>query len=261
MRRSLPIPGVVALVLTVLSSVAVAKDARLKFAPENKKLHYKMDVQQEVFVQGFEIVTNHTGEIEVAWLEKTEDGKAKISVRFTNVEGTMKQGDNLTEQNLGINGKEIWVTVSERGEVDEIVPQAVLDDAKTQLVQDLIENLVAFLPEDEIGEGDSWVQERITEGATPDDPPAVEGEMEYWLEELKEKDGLEVARIVGEGKADINMMTPGGMLVGEAKGDVEYVIAVHGGYMVQGKSFTEVKGKMGTGQELSQVRRFECELK
>jgi hypothetical protein len=245
----------------VLNGVAVAKDVLLRFAPENKELHYTMKVQQEVFVQGFEMESNFEGEIDLVWLEMTKDGKAKLSITFRNIEGTMRRGDDLTDQDLGINNTEVWVTVSERGEVDDVAPQAVLDEARTSMVQNFVEDLVLFMPENEVSEGDSWVQQRDREGATPDDPPALKGQVEYWLDGLEKKDGLQVAKVVGEGKATINMATPGGMLVGEAKGDVEYRIALDGGYLIKGKSFTEVKGEIGSGQEISQVRRFECELK
>lgn len=260
MKHVLRIFGLALVAIASLQGDGIAKDATLRFAPENQKLHYKMSVQQEVFVQGLEIETNHEGNIEVAWLEKTDDGKSKLSIRFTNVEGTMRQGDNLIDQDLGINNVEVWVTVSALGRVDDIDPQAVLDEAKTSLVQDFVENLVLFMPEDTVGKGDSWVQERERPGATPDDPPAVKGRMEYWLDDFKKEKGREVAKIVGEGKADINLVTPAGLLVGEAKGDVELLVALDGGYLIKGKSSTEVKGKMGGGQELSQVRRFECQL-
>jgi hypothetical protein len=259
MNRSLLTLTLAIAIGAAVPGAALAKDVLLRFAPENQKLHYRMILQQEVFVQGLDIESNFEGNVDIEWLEKTDDGKSKLSVTFSNLEGTMRQGDNLTDQDLGINDVEVWVTVSETGRVDEVDPQAVLDEAKTSMVQDFIENLVLYMPEDKVGKGDSWVQERERDGATADDPPALKGRVEYWLDDFKKEDGREVAKVTGEGKADIHIMTPGGMLVGEAKGDVEFVIALDGGYMIKGKSTTEVKGEIG-GQELSQVRRFECTL-
>ena len=260
MRRSLHILCMAALILTILTNTATAKDARLTFAPEGQTLHYSMDIQQEIYVQGIEIVISHTGNVEFEWLEKTDDGAAKISLTFTNVEGTMKQGNNLQEQDLGINGVEVWLVVSSRGKIEEIIPQTHLDETKTRLVEDLVENFIAFLPEDKVGEGDSWKKNRTKEGPTPDDPPEVEGEVEFFLDEFKKSDGRETAKIVGEGKAKINVMTPGGLLTGSAKGDEEYVLAIDGGYIIKAKSFMELKGELDNGQKISQVRRFECRL-
>ena len=260
MKRNLLVSALAIAIAVTPHMAAMAKDVTLRFLPENKELHYRMQLQQEVFVQGFEIESNYEGDIHVTWMEKTDDGKSKLSIKFSNVEGTMRQGDNLTDHDLGINGIEVWVLVSETGRADDVIPQAVLDETRTGMVQDLVENLVLFMPEDKVGKGDSWIQEREREGATPDAPPAVKGRGEYWLEDLKKQDGREVAKVLGEGKADINLMTPGGLLVGEAKGDAEFLIALDGGYTIKGKSFTEVKGEIGGGQELSQVRRFECTL-
>jgi hypothetical protein len=151
--------------------------------------------------------------------------------------------------------------VSSRGEVKEVLPQATLDAAKIGLIEDLVENFVAFLPEDKVGEGDSWIQSRSKPGPTPDDPPEIEGEVEFFLDEFKKDNGVQVAKVIGEGKAKINVMIPGGLLTGEAKGDQEYLLALDGGYIIKSKSFMELKGEMQGGQKLSKVRRFECKLK
>ena len=262
MKRQIRVLCMVVLALTALASNVIAKDAKLTFAPpEGLTLHYKVDVQQEVYVQGFEIVNIMAGEFEMKWLETTDNGNSKISIIINKIEASIQRGNDLQEIDMGIEGTEAWVTVTPQGEVKEVVPKSVLNKEKTSQVEELANDLIAFFSEEKVGEGDSWKKDLTKPSSTPDAPAEVTGEGEYFLDEFKKSDGLEVAKIVGEGKVEINMMTPGGLLTGKGKGDQETVVALDGGYIVKAKSFLELKGELGSGQDMSMVRRFECELK
>jgi hypothetical protein len=251
--------SMVALALTVLCNVAVAKDAKLVFAPEGKTLHYTIDAQQEMSV-GFEYETNHKGDVKMTWMETTADGNTKLSVKFSNLQGTAKMGDELQDAPLGINGVDVWVVVSPQGEVLETDPQASVAQQEQMLLEEVIQTLIPYYSEDKVGEGDSWIQDKSVEPKDDDDTQTVEGEFEYFLEKFSKNNGLEVAKIVSEGKLKITQQTPSGPVTGEAKGGQEFEVALNGGYPTKTKSTVEFHGKMG-GRDIAVVFRIECALK
>jgi len=245
-------------ILSLSTGLAVAKDAKLVFAPEGKTLHYTINAQQEMNV-GFEFETNHKGDLDMVWMETTKDGNSKLSVTFKNIEGTTKMGDELQEAPLGINNKEVWVIVSPQGEVIDTIPQATIAQQEQMLLEQVIQTLVPYFSADKVGDGDTWIKDR-NEDSSAEGGQKVEGQFEYSLDGFKKTDGLEVAKIVGEGKLKITQETPSGPVTGEAKGDQEFEVAVNGGYPVKTRSTVDFNGSMG-GRNLSVVFRIECELK
>ena len=258
MNQIARIASLATLLLSILSGLAVAKDAKLVFAPEGKTLHYTIDAQQEMNV-GFQFETNHKGDLDMIWMEKTEDGNSKISVTFKNIEGTAKMGDDLQDAPLGINGIEVWVIVSPQGEIVETTPQATIAQQEKMLLEQIIQTLVPYFSEDKVGDGDSWIKDR-NEDSSEEGGQKIEGEFEYFLDEFKKTDGIEVAKIVSEGKLKITRQTPNGPVAGEAKGDQEFEVALDGGYPIKTKSTVDFNGNMG-GQDISVVFRIECSLK
>lgn len=258
MKQMTRIACLATLTLTLLSGIAAAKDAKLIFAPEGKTLNYTIDVQQEMNV-GFQYETNHKGDVAMAWMEKTEDGNSKISVTFSNLEGTAKMGDDLQEAPLGINGIEVWVIVSPRGEVLDTTPQATVPQQENMLLEQVIATLTPYFSDEKVGEGDSWEQDR-SEEPEEEGGNKIEGKFEYFLDEFKKNDGVEIAKIVSEGTLKISQETPGGPVTGEAKGDQEFEVALQGGYSTKTKSTVEFNGNMG-GRDISVVFRIECALK
>lgn len=241
-------------------SVTHAKDIVLSYTPPKEGMHYHITMQQESRFMGMEQQINGFGSILVIPGERSDDGNLKMTVELSDVAVTMKQGDEMQELDLGLNGKKATITVSPRGEVTDFVTQAPLDRMITDRMRSVVESLFPFLPEDKVGEGDTWVENRVEPSRSPGvKEPEVEGKFEYTLEEFSKKDGVETVKVYGEGKAKVHKPTPGGMFVGEAEGKSESHLAIDGGWVVYGKSNVVTNGMVGD-TKISQVDHFECKL-
>ncbi|MFQ5600687.1 MAG: hypothetical protein ACE5G2_09035 [Candidatus Krumholzibacteriia bacterium] len=246
----------------VLSGRAEAKKVQLTFTPPPKEvLRYKVEFQQETHAGGMEFTFNMTGEAELSFLEKTEDGNSKLAIKLSSIEASMMQMGNLVEQDPGLEGTSVHVTASPRGDVLEVEPQQVLSDAQVELLETLVENFFAYLPEEAVETEDTWVQKRFEESDSDDtDLPALDGSLEYMLDDIEKKDGVQVAKIVGEGSLKINEMTPQGLFAGEAKVESESLTSIASGCVLRKKSSMEVSGKVGGTFDVDQAHFFEVKL-
>lgn len=207
---------------------------------------------------GVEQLVNGKGTATVSPGEASSDGNSKFVVELTGIEVTLKQGEELQDLDLGLEGKKVNVTVTPRGDVVAIEPTTPVDGMTKGALKSLVKALFPYLPEGKVSEGDTWSEKRVeaNEDKTIKEP-AIDGQFDYTLEEFANKNGIESAKIFGEGKVKINQATPGGVFVGNAEGQTEVHVGVKDGWIVHSKADMTVSGKVGT-TEIARVERFEC---
>jgi hypothetical protein len=230
----------------------------LVFQPQKAPVRYEISLQQESTFFGMEQVLNGRGVATVSPGEASSDGNANLIVELSNVEVTVKQGEELQELDLGLNGKKVDVTVSPRGEVVSLKPTTPLEGMTEDALKSLVRALFPYLPEGQVKEGATWVEKRVE----PSDDksikePEIDGAFEYTLEEFGNKDGVDTAKVFGEGKVKIHKATPGGVFVGDAKGESEVHVGVKDGWIVHNTADMTVNGTVGD-TEITRVERFEC---
>jgi len=251
-----------ALVCVALSGFSSAhagkKSLRVTSEPGTKRL-YRMQAQNETSFAGMVITENQSGDVEVEALEHDADDNPRFAFRFANFDASVMQGDNMAEQDPQLNGVVVHVTLSPRGEQLNLSPQSNLSPERRRLVRGIAEAFFAYLPEDQVDRDDTWVQERLEEG-DEDGTPAIDGEMEYTLENFEKKDGQECAKLHLEGEFKVNSLTPGGPFAGKAKTEGETLVALSGGHVMNSKVTTEITGSVGT-QEVSRVQYLELKMR
>jgi hypothetical protein len=247
-----------ALLLAALPGLVQAKDATLVFQPTKTPVKYEISLQQEMTFMGVEQLVNGKGTALVSPGEASTDGNARFVVELSGIEVTLKQGEELQDLDLGLEGKKVNVTVTPRGDVVSVEPTTPADGMSTGAIKSLVKTLFPYLPEGKVSEGATWTHKRLeaNEDKTIKEP-AIDGQFDYTLEEFGNKDGVETAKILGEGKVKINQTTPGGVFVGEAEGQSELHVGVKDGWIVHNKADMTVSGKVGT-TEITRVERFEC---
>lgn len=242
--------------------LASAKKATLTVsAPPGTVLNYRLEIQQEMNLHGMDITVNQVGNIAVEALDASEKGEPRFAIGFSDFEGSVMRGGDLVEQQPPINGVTVHATLSLNGELVDMAPQSNLSDERKELVRGLVEKLFAYFPAGEVEPGDTWVQKRFEESPDPRaDEPAVDGAMEYTLDDWGKKDGVEGAKIFGTGKARLALPTPGGLFNGEAQGEWEGFVALAGGHVIECKHTVEIEGRVGD-TEVSRAERYELKLK
>jgi hypothetical protein len=225
---------------------ARAKKMTLRLAiPAGEILQYRMDLEQEVNIQGMVITVTEGGSVEIAALESPSD-TLRFNVRFDDFEGSLKRGDDLTERTPELNGVSLRCDVLPHGEVVRVQPLKAVRPSVLQQLKQLVDNFFPYLAREPVEPGDTWTEvRREPNPEDPSGPPGIDGSSEHTLDEWTKKDGIEVAKILTRGKAKINLSTEAGPIAGESKGESEALVALEDGRIVRLEARGSFSGTLG----------------
>ena len=238
------------LVLPALVSPAAAADVEkvtLRFAPpEGMAVKYKGDSRSQVFYGAFSFETITGQEIDMSLLEVLENGNFRMSVTYTKSSTKMMRMGDLIEQAPRVKpeGRTIKVEVDPRGKVVTALG-FIMGVKKGRALDNYMEKWFFELPEEEVGPGSEWtvpIDETFEEAEN--DVYTITGTSKFELKKIEEKNGIMTACIEGESEVEIHSESAQGVFDGTAKAKHKVYVAIEGGYVVEGESSTEVKGKM-----------------
>jgi len=242
-------------VLPGLDSPAMAQEGdkvTLRFAPEEGKvLKYKGDSRNKVYFGAYSFETITGQEIEMSLLEVLDNGNFRMSVTFTKSSTKMMRMGNLIEQEPRVKpeGRTIKVEVDPRGEVVEALG-FIMGVKKGRALNSYMEMWFFELPEEAVSPGSTWtvpIDETSEEGE--DEIYTVKGLGEFKLKKIEKKNGVMVAEIQGKAEVEIHSESKQGVFDGRSRSKHKIYIAVDGGYIVEGSSSDEIKGKMVSQDE------------
>lgn len=238
------------LVLPALVSPVSAEDGEkvtLRFAPEEgMQAKYKVDSRSQMFFGAFSFETITGQEVDISLLEVLDNENFRMSVTYTKSSTKMMRMGDLIEQEPRIKpeGRTIKVEVDPQGEVIEALG-FIMGVKKGRALDNYIEKWFFKLPEEAVGPGSTWtvpVDETFEEAK--DEVYTVKGTREFKLKKIEKKNGVMAAEIEGEAEVDVHSESVQGVFDGKAKSKFKVYIAIEGGYVIEGESSTEVKGKM-----------------
>ena len=252
----LPWAAALLLVLGLARPASAEKTALVFAAPPGDTLHYDVQMSREGIMGDISYTLMQKGRVHIAAVAKGGD-KSRVSLRFTNWEASVKQGDHLTPQKSELNGVTVDAVVSPRGEVSEITPRGSVPPATVEMVQNLADNVIPYLPEAAVDPGATWVRKRLIPNTEdPSGKPRIDGSTEFTLDETKKKDGVQVADILGKTTAKVGQRTPMGVFDGKATGESRLLVAVQGGYILECKASADYSGSVG-GQDMGWSQTFQ----
>ncbi len=233
---------------------------------ENQVLKYKGSTRNETNWMGNSITNIQSIETSISWVSNIEDGNFRVEVHFDKYAEKMLMGTDLEERESRIKaeGATVYLVVSPHGEVVD-VKGVIAGIGKGEALEDFVEKWFFELPEGPLKKGSSWTKDINRPGKNEGDEPELLGKIEFKLEKFEKKKGIDAAKISSKGELRLNSVTPQGVVAGTVKVEGEVYVAVDGGYIVDVKSSSEMKGKMisvdsNTGKEASMdVSKFTFE--
>ncbi len=238
------------LVLPVLMTPAAAQEGEpvtLRYAPEEGRLFkYKGDSRNQMFYGAFSFETITGQEVEMSLLDLLENGNFRMAVTFTKSSTKMLRMGNLIEQEPRVKpeGRTVKVEVDPKGEVIEALG-FIMGVKKGRALDNYMEKWFFELPEEPVRKGSTWtvpIDEESREDG--DEVYTVKGSGEFKLKKIGKKNGIMAAEIEGRAEVEIHSESLQGIFDGKAKSKQKVYIAIEGGYIVEGESSTEIKGKM-----------------
>jgi hypothetical protein len=233
--------------LTPAVSAGEGDMVTLRFAPEDGKvMKFKGESRTQVYFGSFSFETITGQEVEMSLFEVLENGDFRMNVTFTKSSTKMMRMGDLIEQEPRVKpeGRTIKVEVTPRGEVIEALG-FIMGVKKGRPLNEYMEKWFFKLPEEAVGPGSTWtvpIDELSEEGEQ--EKYQVKGSGEFKLKKIEKKDGIMAAEIEGEAEVHITSDSQQGVFEGTAKSKQKLYIAIEGGYIIEGESSTEVKGKM-----------------
>jgi hypothetical protein len=242
-------------VLSGLASPAMSQDREkvtLRFTPEEGRVFkYKGDSRNKVFYGPYSFETVTGQEIEMSLLEPLENGNFRMSVTFTKSSTKMMRMGNLIEQEPRVKpeGRTIKVEVDPKGKVVEALG-FIMGVKKGRALDSYMEMWFFELPEEAVGPGSAWevtIDEKGGEG--DEEVYTVKGAGKFKVNKIEKKNGVMVAEIEGEADVEIHSDSQQGVFDGRSRSKQKVYIAIDGGYIVEGSSSAEIKGKMVSQDE------------
>ncbi len=209
-------------------------------------LIYKMQVQQELSFQGMTLTATESGKVHIM-VEESRNDTLQFSIRFSDFEGSVKNGDDLMDRTPQLQGVAVRAAMSRRGEFFEVKPQTSVPASLQDELQFLLEEFFPYLPDQAIEPGDSWTRiQKVQNKKNASNELRIDGETEYTLDELSKKNEKVTAKILGKGGAKVNIESPAGLIVGDVKGESEALVLVESGCILELKSSSAFTGTIGT---------------
>ncbi|HZL85614.1 MAG TPA: hypothetical protein VFD07_09585 [Candidatus Krumholzibacteria bacterium] len=231
----------------MLATPATAEKLTIVMAPSpGDTLIYKMQVQQEMSFQGMAITATEGGKVHIV-VQKSHEDTLQLSIRFSDFEGSVKNGNDLMERKPQLQGVALLARMSPRGDVLEVKPQTPVPPNLQEELPRLLEEFFPFFADQAIEPGDSWTHiQKVPNKDSANDELRIDGKTEYTLDELSKKDDRKTAKILGVETAKVNFETPAGTVVGDVKGKSEVLVLVDSGWVLERKSTSEFTGMIGT---------------
>jgi hypothetical protein len=275
MRLLLSLSALAVLVLTMGPVTgAEKKEAHLSFTPpEGAQFNYRTSHQIEQNYQGMDRVISQSADVVFTLVEMMEGDIFKVSLSFSNEDASLVQDDQLMdyEPDVKLEGKEVFAFVNAKGEVSKVEASSHIPGLSSMdELREMIEDWFVRLPDTSVQVDQDWRIDIVKRGASQENqPPEVEGWIDFRLKKLEEKNGITIAEIEGKTYYDINKAMQFGKVVAEGKGDIKSKIAVEGGYIIECKRKMDIKGKMigidpitgkASESKLAMTQYFECKL-
>ena len=168
---------------------------------------------------------------------------------FNKVESVRMQFDNMVEDPTGerLTGHSVTFKVDANGETSDMRPVDYIEgwEQMARVIQSLVENWYAYLPNKSVKVGDGW--EEVDEPKTQGDLK-VTGHAAYRFKEIKDEKGCACARVEADTENTVtgSQDTPTGTMIveGGGKGDVEFFFCPKSASIVKYKAKTEMKMDM-----------------
>jgi hypothetical protein len=240
------------MILVICNPVFVAGDegeqVKLSLAlPAGEVYAYETETYFSTNFMGMDVNRTQTFKVNLSLMETMEGGAQKVQLEFTEVKSSMIVDDEMREWKppLDLNGAIIIAEVSSDGEVLGVEPGGYIAGMRSEEdLEDIAELWFVKLPDTLVSVGETWREDIEEAGAGENAAPLVKGYIDYTLKKLEKKNGIAVATIEGKGTVAINRMTPQGVLEGEAEIKGKMHIAIDGGFIVEGKGSSDMKGKI-----------------
>ena len=241
------------LMILGLAAPSGAEKATLVFSAPVDTLHYTLEMGREANLGGITVSTMEKGKVHITPLEKGDD-KTRVAIHFADFEASMKRGEELVEQKSQLNGVTVEAQVSRRGEVLAVTPRGAAPPGGIEQIQTLADHFFPYFPDTPVESGATWVRKRLVPNtADPTAKPRLDGSTEFTLDELKKKEGVQVASILAKSTAKANLPMPQGDFEGKVTGEAKLLVAVQGGHLLESKSSAEFVGTTA-GNDLSWVQ-------
>ena len=265
-----------AVLLVCLVPGFAAEEGKVSFSfapPEGEALVYKSSKLDEMVSGGTEITISHSMTLAMSLDEMTEEDDIKLVLSFSEEKASILRGGALEdfEPDVKLEGETAYVIVDAKGNVMKADAASNIEGLSSEdELREMVEDWFVKLPDSAVGVGETWRIDILKKGlAQEGEEPELKGYIDFKLKKVEEKDGLLIAEIEGKKHVAINRTSQYGKLIAEGKGEIKTKIAVEGGYVVECKRKTNIKGTIVgqdpiTGRESERktaiTEYFECEL-
>jgi hypothetical protein len=237
-RRLLPQSLAVRVVLAAVAFVAAAnlpalaeKPVDLLLAvPMGKTFHYKLDNQTEVNNQGTAMTAISSGSMSMSRATDAPNKNLVFDIIVDKLEMSRRMGDQLSTQDLGLDGAKVKAEVTPRGKVVKVEGVTTLNEQQMRIAENLADVLFVDLPEKPVKTGDSWTADLSKRDGSST------GSGQFTLDEFKKEAGRQVAKLSGSVTVDAKAQGMTG------KGTFGASVAVDGGYTLRAKGSLDLTG-------------------
>jgi hypothetical protein len=235
-----------ALVATMNLPALAEKPVDLVLAvPAGKTFHYKLDNQTEMNSQGSTMTAISSGSISMTRAADAPNKDLMFDIVVDKLEMSRKMGDQLSTQDLGLDGAKLKAEVTPRGKVVKVEGVTTLNEQQLKIAENLTDVLFVDLPEKPAKVGDSWTADLSKRDGSST------GSGEFTLDEFKKEGGRQVAKLSGP----ITVESKAQGLTG--KGTFEASVAVDGGFTVRAKGSMDLKSAGPSIQQSFEIKLVE----
>ncbi|MBU8921190.1 MAG: hypothetical protein KOO63_05160 [Bacteroidales bacterium] len=234
------------------------KEVTIRFSlEEGTVLKYKGSSMMEMNWKGIVLNNMHSDEVEMSWLETLEGEKQRVEVNYIACSDRRSMGGAAAmdfDSPVKPEGRAVKVVVGADGRPDEAAG-FILGIKGGKALKDYVNKWFFELPEAPVKKGSKWtvIVPREDEKKDEEEESGTEfkGAFDLELKKFEKKKGIEVAVIKFKAKISIHNESEQGVLDGESKSEGEVKVAIEGGYIVEFKSSSEMKGKLISQDEFS----------
>ncbi|MCK4537804.1 MAG: hypothetical protein KAV42_03295 [Candidatus Krumholzibacteria bacterium] len=234
------------------------REVTIRFSlEEGTVLKYKGSTTTEMNWKGIAFSTVHGDEVEMSWMEQLEDGKQRVEIKYISCSDRRAMGGAAAmdfDAPVKPEGRAVKVVVGADGRPTEVAG-FILGIKGSEALKGYVNNWFFDLPEGPVKKGSTWTVNVPREDEEKDEEKEfvsdVKGTIDLELKKFDKKNDIEVAVIKFKGKLNIHNESEQGVMDGEAKSDGEVMVALDGGYIVEYKNSSEMKGKLVSLDELS----------
>ena len=249
-----------ALLISSLSIPAVAEKLALSLAiAPGDTLRYDADIENDGYMDGLVLTTTEAGNVELIGLGGANDAQ-RITISFLGFEGSERMDGDLVEVTPAVDGLVVHATVSSRGEVRDAASQRPTSRVSAFMLEEIVAELCPYLPAQVVEPGESWTHRRVRQNAGDPETPVLQDSTVYVLEKVVKRDGVPAAKIIGRGRGGFQLRRPQQAWSLRAEWDVEILVAVQGGHILEAKRRYEFAGTV-SGTKVSGIEHTRLKLR